>query len=122
MKQRNADMGILEHAELPRIWSADEHNQRYDPALYPLFLRLMERFELCYQIDPPSSWKYATRSLIPQLLPYQPPPSLPTWTAQERDAGKVHVEMTYRLEFVPAGITSWFIFRTHRYTCNLHWR
>ena len=114
--------GILEHAELPRIWSADEQNQRYDPALYPLFLRLMERFDLCYQIDPQSSWKHATRSLIPQFLPYQPPLSLPTWTAQDMKAGKVHVEMTYRLDFVPAGILSWFIVRTHRYTCNLHWR
>jgi len=37
-------------------------------------------------------------------------------------AGKVHVEMIYRLDFVPAGIMSWFIVRTHRYTRKLHWR
>jgi len=32
------------------------------------------------------------------------------------------VKMTYRLDFVPAGIMSWFIVRTHRFTSNLHWR
>jgi internalin A len=114
--------GILVHAELPHIWAADEQGQRYDSALYPLFLRLMERFDLCYQIDPQLSWKHATHSLIPQLLLYQPPSSLPTWTAQDEQAGKVHVEMIYRLDFVPAGIMSWFIVRTHRYTCQIHWR
>jgi internalin A len=114
--------GILVHAELPHIWAADEQGQRYDSTLYPLFLRLMERFDLCYQIDPQLSWKHATHSLIPQLLLYQPPSSLPTWTAQDEQAGKVHVEMIYYLDFVPAGIMSWFIVRTHRYTCNMHWR
>jgi internalin A len=114
--------GILVHAELPGIWAVDEQGQRYDPALYPLFLRLMERFDLCYQIDPQLSWKHASQSLIPQLLPFQPPSSLPAWNAEGMNAGKVHVEMIYRLDFVPAGIMSWFIVRTHRYTRKLHWR
>jgi hypothetical protein len=30
--------------------------------------------------------------------------------------------MVYRFDFVPAGIMSWFIVRTHRYTTNRHWR
>jgi hypothetical protein len=34
----------------------------------------------------------------------------------------MQVEMVYHLNFVPAGIMSWFIVRTHRYTQNLHWR
>ncbi len=114
--------GILVHAELARIWAADERGWRYDPALYPIFLRLMECFDLCYQIDPQLSWKHATHSLIPQLLPYQPPSSLPAWTPEQMKAGKVHVEMTYHLDFVPAGIMSRFIVRTHHYTRNSHWR
>ncbi|HWS83334.1 MAG TPA: COR domain-containing protein [Ktedonobacteraceae bacterium] len=114
--------GILVHAELARILARDEGGQRYDPALHPIFLRLMECFDLCYQIDPQLSWKHATHSLIPQLLPYQPPSSLPAWSPEQMKAGKVHVEMIYRLDFVPAGVMSWFIVRTHRYTCNLHWR
>jgi internalin A len=114
--------GILVHAKLARIWAHDERGRRYDPALHPIFLRLMERFDLCYQIDSQLSRKHVTHSLIPQLLPYQPPSSLPSWTPEQMKAGKVHVEMTYHLDFVPAGIMSWFIVRTHHYTCNLHWR
>jgi len=114
--------GILVHAELARIWAHDERGWRYDPALYPIFLRLMERFDLCYQIDPLLSWEHTARSLIPQLLPYQPPSSLPAWAPEQKKAGQVHVEMTYHLDFVPAGIMSRFIVRTHLYTCNLHWR
>jgi hypothetical protein len=114
--------GILVHAELARIWAYDDRGHRYDPALHPIFLRLMECFNLCYQIEPLLSQNHATHSLIPQLLPYQPPSALLTWTPEQRKAGKVHVEMTYRLDFVPASVMSWFIVRTHRYTCNLHWR
>ncbi len=106
--------GILLHAELAHIWA------HYDLTLHPIFLRLMERFDLCYHIEPQLSGKHVTHSLIPQLLPYQPPSALPTWTPE---LGKVHVEMIYHfLDFVPAGIMSQFIVRTHRYTCNLHWR
>src|SRR5215813_3749629 len=42
--------GILAHAELPRIWSVDEMGKPYEPYLYPVFLRLMEKFDLSYQI------------------------------------------------------------------------
>ncbi len=114
--------GILEHTELARIWAVDEQGQPYDSTLYPIFLRLMERFDLCYQIEPAWLRQPVTRSLIPQLLPYQPPSSLPVWSTEDVNMGKVHVEMTYRLDFIPAGIMSWFIVRTHRYTHHLHWR
>jgi Leucine-rich repeat (LRR) protein/GTPase SAR1 family protein len=112
--------GILEYTELARIWTMDEQEQPYDSILYPIFLRLMERFDLCYQIEPAKL--PVTCSLIPQLLPFQPPSSLPVWSAEDMNAGKIHVEMTYRLDFLPAGIMSWFIVRTHRYTHHLHWR
>src|SRR5205823_264866 len=59
--------GILVHADLARIWPVDEHGKQYDPALYPLFLRLMERFDLCFQIDPQVPGEHETYSLIPQL-------------------------------------------------------
>src|SRR6266849_359920 len=113
--------GILLHSELPRIWSNDEDGQQYEPHLYPVFLRLMERFYLSYQIeaDPPSD--HSTQSLIPQLLPYQPPTSLPPWPTSPIE-GQTQVEMVYRFDFLPAGIMSWFIVRTHRYSQNLHWR
>lgn len=111
--------GILRHADLPRIWATDEDGRRYDPRLYPVFLRLMERFDLSYQLADPG--EQATASLVPQLLPHQPPAELPPWP-ETPPAGQAQVEMIYRLDFVPAGIMSWFIVRTHRYSRDLHWR
>jgi internalin A len=113
--------GILLHADLPHIWAVDEDGQPYESHLYPIFLRLMERFYLSYQIEADSPGDHSTSSLIPQLLPYQPPPSLPAWPKSPA-AGQTQVEMVYRFNFLPTGIMSWFIVRTHRNSQNLHWR
>jgi internalin A len=113
--------GVLEHRELPRIWATDEHGQPYPRALYPIFVRMMERFELCYQLEPDRPGQPITQSLIPQLLPNQPPASLsPIPTVP--GTGQVLVEMRYTLSFVPAGLMSWFLVRTHRYSQRQHWR
>ena len=114
--------GILAHADLPRIWAIDEDGQPYDHLLYPAFLRLMERFDLSYQIDPQIPGIPPTFSLVPQLLPYQPPPSVPAWPSPVTVPGQMQIEMIYRFDFIPAGIMSWFIVRTHQYTQHLHWR
>src|SRR5260370_5090496 len=63
--------GILLHSDLPRIWAVDEDGQPYESHLYPIFLRLMERFYLSYQIEADTLGDHSTSSLIPQLLPYQ---------------------------------------------------
>jgi len=113
--------GILSHSGLPRIWAKDEEGHPYPPYLYPVFLRLMERFDLSYQIEADIPNSTSTRSLIPQLLPHEPPANLPPWP-EIPPKGQSQVEMVYRLDFVPPGIMSWFIVRSHRYTQNLHWR
>jgi C-terminal of Roc, COR, domain/Ras of Complex, Roc, domain of DAPkinase len=115
--------GILAHADLPRIWSVDEDGRAYARSLYPIFLRLMERFDLSYQIEPGVPGQSPTHSLIPQLLPHQEPDEVQrVWPPDSTQPGQMHVEMVYRFDFVPAGIMSWFIVRTHRYTRKLHWR
>ena len=113
--------GIMQHADLPRIWARDEDGHPYERYLYPILLRLMERFELSYQIEADSPGENATKSLIPLLLPHQPPLPLPPWP-KVPPKEQPQVEMVYRLDVVPAGIMSRFIVRTHRYTKNLHWR
>ncbi|MGZ6365644.1 MAG: COR domain-containing protein [Ktedonobacteraceae bacterium] len=113
---------ILAHIDLPRIWATDEEGKPYDRALYPAFLRLMERFDLSYQIDPQIPGVLPSFSLVPQLLPYQPPPGIPAWSMTDPIPGQVQIEMVYRFDFVPAGIMSWYIVRTHQYTQHVHWR
>ncbi|HEY6285032.1 MAG TPA: COR domain-containing protein, partial [Ktedonobacteraceae bacterium] len=115
------EQGILPHSDLPRIWAVDEEGQPYESYLYPIFLRLMERFYLSYQIEADSPDDHSTSSLIPQLLPYQPPTGLPTWP-KSPPTGQTQVEMVYRFDFLPPGIMSWFIVRTHRFSQDLHWR
>jgi internalin A len=113
--------GILAHSYLPRIWAWDEQGKPYDEHLYPVFLRLMERFDLSYQIEPDVPGTPRSHSLVPQLLPYQPPPDLPAWPKQPEE-GQTQLQMIYRFDFIPSGIMSWFIVRTHRYTIDKHWR
>ncbi len=113
--------GILLHSDLPGIWAVDENGQPYESHLYPIFLRLMERFYLSYQIEADTLGDHSTSSLIPQLLPYQPPINLPAWP-KSPPAGQTQVEMVYRFDFLPPGIMSWFIVRTHRFSQDLHWR
>lgn len=115
------DNGIIQHVDLSHIWATDEQGHPYEPHLYPIFLRLMERFDLSYQIEGDVPGVPSTRSLIPQLLPYQPPANLPPWPQSPKKGG-AQVTMVYRFDFVPTGIMTWLIVRTHRYTQNLHWR
>jgi len=113
--------GILAHARLPEIWSVDENGKAYESHLYPIFLRLMEKFDLSYQIAPDVPGARPTHSLVPQLLPHQTPEHLPDWPERPVQE-QIHLQMVYRFDFVPAGIMSWFIVRTHRYTLDKHWR
>jgi len=94
--------GRLEHTALPRIWHG------YQPSLYAAFFSLMNRFELCYQIEDADDL-----SLIPALLSYAPP-RIPDVSPT--------LQMIYRLSSVPPGLMSRFIVRTHRFTQNMHWR
>ncbi len=113
--------GILAHENLPKIWAIDEDGRPYEPQLYPIFLRLMERFDLSYQIEPDMPGQRPTHSLVPQLLPHQPPDNLAVWP-EKLEQGQTHLQMIYSFDFVPSGIMSWFIVRTHRYTLDKHWR
>ena len=97
---------IVVDSDLARIWAVDENGQLYDPASQTLFLRLMERFNLCYQIKSPHKTSY----FVPLLLPPHPPSSLPNWTAKEMKTRQVHVEIIYHLDFVPTGMMNSFIF------------
>jgi internalin A len=112
--------GLLEHRDLARIWTTDEQGQAYARALYPIFVRMMERFELCYQLESERPGQPANQSLIPHLLPIQPPRSLPPVPTAPAP-GKILLEMRYTLSFLPTGLMSWFLVRTHRYSLRQHW-
>jgi internalin A len=108
-KQTREAHGLVEFTRLAHLWNdpARPKADRYDPKLHPLFLRLMERFDLSYKVAIPSEpqdaigfWqrvgsifgaaKKATEalselhytSLIAQLVPdIRPPDLILAWPA-----------------------------------------
>ena len=109
---RDQRHGLLDHADFPRIWAG------YDRRLYPVFLRMLERFLISYQLEEPEPGR--KQSMVPLLLPHSPPSQLPPWPEVLPD--QPEVRMVFDLDFVPDGIMSWFIVLTHHYSQDLHWR
>jgi Leucine-rich repeat (LRR) protein len=62
--------GLVEHRRLDEIWNdpARAKNERYPAELHPIFLRLMQRFDLSYQVVMPAEGAPPT-SLMAQLVP-----------------------------------------------------
>src|SRR5262249_20278999 len=57
--------GVLQHDRLRGIWQ--RRDVAYPAALHPYFLRLMEKFDVCYRIEDHAA------SLVAQLVPYEQP-------------------------------------------------
>lgn len=79
------------------------------------FLTMMDRYDISYRVYEPDS---ATASIVTALLPWQRPKLGEHWHAHY-DGRQATV--TYRLNFIPPGIPTWFITRTRRFTVH-HWR
>ncbi len=105
--------GIFTRALMDELW------EDLPPIMRNRFLRLMEKFDLSYRIpeDPED------RSLVVERLSADEVNYRVQWDAiQERD-GCCEMNMRYVLNStVPAGIPTWFIARTHRFTLKTHWR
>jgi GTPase SAR1 family protein len=106
-KQTRNAHGLVEFSRLNQLWNdpARPEESRYDPSLHPLFLRLMERFDLSYKVAIPSEaenavdfWQrigvdfetaeftgkltnFCYTSLIAQLVPDVRPDIVPAWSA-----------------------------------------
>jgi internalin A len=113
--------GVLDKADMASIWARKEQGVSYDPALYPTFLRMMERFKLCYPIRSAHPDMPSSQYLVPLLLPEHPPEGLPEPPAVSQLAFP-RLELWYRFGMVPAGLMSWLIVDTHRYSQRQHWR
>ncbi|MCY7383016.1 MAG: leucine-rich repeat domain-containing protein, partial [Microcoleus sp. CAN_BIN18] len=133
-RQRN---GLVEFDHLSQLWShppvADEEG--YPPELHPIFLRLMERFDLSYRVvfDPA---KTSNTSLIAQLVPDIRPQSKLTanWGEQPEPGDRQQVQICRivdnRGQFAVAeGLFYQLIVRLHKYSLgrfnyekSIHWQ
>lgn len=133
-RERN---GLVNHQHLSDLWSNPPYDYEagYPAELHSLFRRLMERFDISYQVivDPTSSQTTAT-SLIPQLIDDQSK-ELPNWQVepQEGDEEKRQVcqivERNKNQSSNAEGLFYRLIARLHKYSLgresyadSIHWQ
>jgi len=117
--QTNVDRGVLQHERLQAIWHdhGDPDKEQYKPPLYPLFVRLMERFDVCYRMEDDQA------DLVAQLVNVKRPDGIP-WSADDgTPPGITRLKLVCRMDEDPPGLVPWMIVRTHRYNRrHLHWQ
>ncbi|MBJ6111784.1 leucine-rich repeat domain-containing protein [Hymenobacter sp. BT523] len=127
--------GLVTFERLGQLWSdpARPAAERYPAALHPVFLRLMERFELSYRItDEVDSSLTRSTSLVAQLVP-DVRPDLAAWESYPAPLQQTQLCQIVEAKFdqsAPAeGIFYRLIVRMHRYSLgrrdyadSLHWQ
>lgn len=104
--------GIFSRELMNRLW------RDLPPQMREHFLRLMEQFDLSYRI-----LEDRDKSLVIERVPYDPPAYEPRWEAHKQTAPCREIKMRFKLDAtMPAGIPTWFIARSHRFTQRTHWR
>jgi internalin A len=77
----------------------------------------MEQFDLSYK-----TLQNKEISLVVECLPEDMPAGLnDKWKAIKAHKSCKEISMRYELDVIPAGIPTWFIARSHRFTTNTHW-
>jgi hypothetical protein len=119
VKEQN---GLVEHERLSETWNdpARPKEERYPAAIHPIFLRLMERFDLSYPVVLPERTDV---SLVAQLVPGGRPPELgEDWPAEPPpgDTEKVQVcrivDKSTKRPARAEGLLYRLIVRLHRYS------
>ena len=113
--ETSAASGVLAHRHLSEIWSDHGHHDEptFDSALHPYFLRLMEKFDVCYRLHGGQS------SLVAELLAAEAPEDL-SWDDRPT-LEETELQMVCEMSTVPPGLVPWTIVRTHRYSTGMHW-
>jgi small GTP-binding protein len=102
--------GFLHKTLMQKLWNNLEGH------LQDKFIALMERFDLSYKTE-----SDIEISLIVEKLKYEEHPEYKdSWDNFE--PAEREIAFKYELETIPAGIPTWFIARTHRFSMYVHWR
>lgn len=129
------DNGLVNFDRLRLLWD-DPHRDpinRYPAELHSAFLRLMERFDLSYEVQLPQ--KDAPKTiLISQLVPEARPTALPDWTDPPMDGDIEQIQICRIVDdhgqsVTPEGIFYRLIVRLHKYSLgrdnyhdSVHWQ
>ncbi|MEH2409225.1 leucine-rich repeat domain-containing protein [Nostoc sp.] len=127
--------GLVEFEHLSQLWSHPPFagEEGYPSKLHPIFLRLMERFDLSYKVVFDQS-EPSNTTLIAQLVPDTRPEPLPNWGEQPEDGDRQQVQICRivdsRGQFAVAeGLFYQLIVRLHKYSLgranyedSIHWQ
>lgn len=105
--------GIFRREHMKQVWPD------VSEPMQERLLRLMEKFDLSYVIPDDREDK----SLVVERLSEDPPTGWDdAWNALHPDNGHREVSMRWELNMRrPAGVPTWFIARSHRFTTHTHW-
>jgi hypothetical protein len=107
-----ANHGLFTRKHMDRLWGD------LDPGMRDHFLRLMEKFDLSYR-----TLEDRDVSLIVERLTFDPPGFQSQWDRVLEGGPCAEISMKFEMgSTMPAGVPTWFIARTHRFTTRTHWR
>ncbi|TVQ58623.1 MAG: hypothetical protein EA366_06380 [Spirulina sp. DLM2.Bin59] len=134
IRRRN---GLVEFSHLSQLWSHPPFagEAGYPKALHPVFLKLMERFDLSYKVVlDPASREASTTSLIAQLVPDNRPEQLPDWGEEPEEGDRQQVQICRIVDdrgqsANAEGLFYQLIVRLHKYSLgrtnyanSIHWQ
>jgi len=129
--------GLVEFEHLSQLWSHPPFagETGYPTELHPIFLRLMERFDLSYRVIlDPAAPEASNTHLIAQLVPDQRPEQLPHWGAEPESGDRQQVQICRIVDdrgqsANAEGLFYQLIVRLHKYSLgrnnypdSVHWQ
>ncbi|NTV67517.1 MAG: hypothetical protein HGB06_07545 [Chlorobaculum sp.] len=134
---RKVGHGLVSFERLGQLWNNPDKpaEDRYPSTLHPIFVRLMERFDLCYRVAEIGKSEVDGISLIAQLVPDVRPDPVPGWgvspvagDSQQVQICKI-VEAAKNQSATAEGIFYQLIVRLHKYSLgradydkSVHWQ
>ena len=127
-KQVKKQNGLVRYERLCVLWNNPDREEQYPENLYPMFLKLMERFDLSYQVELPTP-----TYLIAQLVPTIPPNYQKDWVKRPEDREQTSVIRIFDAETGRTtkveGLMYRLIVRLHRFSLGIkdynksrHWK
>ena len=104
--------GIFTRVHMDKLWGDIE-----DENIRQHLLRLMEQFDLSYR-----TLRNREISLVVERLPLDPPNYRKTWDAIQNIRECKEISMKFSVGSLQAGLPTWFIARSHRFSIHKHWR
>jgi Leucine-rich repeat (LRR) protein len=118
--------GLLHHGRLPTLWNNTDRpaENRYPAEVYPVFLQLMEKFDISYRLVDRYSQGEPNMSLIAQLVPARRP-NLSGWEMyypeiESRSQVCEIVDSATGAAVEPEGLMYQLIVRFHRFSLGRH--